>query len=1366
MIKERTDIQTIESSKEIHIRQTTTTNLLPTIVIDHHEEQHDQLQPSLQVIEESVDVSQQKEDHKFYPKYLGQRNYWISKLFFYHYTQYSLQLKNHVLDKNLKITQQHLPLLSPKDDLQKSVDASLKKINQFKQVTTCQLVKIIFFGELKWVTFKCIIAFFIESLSKNGISFILSNIITCVSQNDIKMAHFFAIIMVSLNLLCTLSRHHAANQSIIFSSKARLTLINLVYIKLIELNQYSFKQANIGKILNILSGDINTLEQVLSMIFPSSVVIISLLLASYILWDRFNGFIGILVVAIIFIAYPIQIFLQSFNSQTLKLQKQHQDKRFKITNELIEGIRLIKMYAWEQAFKQMILTARREEFICLLKVVIRSGIDRLFTLISQIWASLLFFIILYYGGYRNEMKVAEMISTLQLLSFLKLNCVYMVSYGIQSFIQIKVSFERIAKTLNLQNFEMKQLEQEVQNQQKNECQTDDCIIPIVSFKNFQAFWTHSLKKDDKPVLKNINLDIYEGETWAVIGQVGSGKSSFLHSLLSEIPSYKGTLLFNGQIPQESDLTIAYVEQEPYIFPDTIRQNILFGRPYNRSLYQKVTQATELDVDFSLMKSSDHTEIGERGITLSGGQKARISLARALYSLADIYLFDDPLSAVDAHVAEIIFQLAIKQFIFSEQPLLNPKKQRPIVFIATHQIQYAVKCDKIAILNEGEIIAQGTYDQIKQSLYMINKGLALQLTSQKNENKNQDEIRSSARRRTGARSTYLRNLTIQEQNLQQVVDLTTFVRYFKYWKCFELIIILGLEAGSEIIIIFYQRIISLFQEYQTKDEINYAYTQMGILTIALLFCNFIKYIMNILQVQKTTQHIHKQMLESISIAPISYFDTNPSGRIINRFSNDLSLCDAQTNQVCLDILELIGNFLFALVTLAILQPFFLIMIIALLLIDIYIYSFYNKIISQLKENELIQRSPLFDFIKKTLGGAVQVRVYGQREWFIKQFYDLSNQCNLNSLTYYYQARCFGFNIDMIGFFAQTVGLFFFLNLNNDDIAIFSQGVLLLATYNDGLQLGLRQMINFATQMNSYNRMFEIIDIPPEAPHIKQEDKKFNKFPLNGDIVFENVYMRYRANSDLILKGISFKIQSGQKIGCVGRTGAGKSSILYAIFRMSEIEDDEDSFISISGVEIKNLGLRKLRSSIGIIPQCPFLFTGTVKSNLDPFEENNDESILKALEITGLIEHIKQFPKGILTDISDVNSVFSVGQKQLICLTRILLSKKKIVVLDEATANLDLKTDDFIQETLKKQLKDCTLITIAHRLNTIADYDKVMVIYDGRVIEYDKPFNLLAKSPNSTFIDRNSEFSRLVKNTGNSNAQAIFDIAKKQLSIIEH
>ncbi|CAD8116773.1 unnamed protein product [Paramecium sonneborni] len=1352
----KTDIQTIESSKEIHFRQTTITNLLPTVVIDHHEEFHDPLQPSLQMIEESLDSMQQKEVPKLYPYYLGQRNYWISKLFFFHFTKYSLQLKKHVLDKGLKINEQHLPQLSPIDDLQSSVEASLKKIKQYNQITTCQLVNVIFFGELKWITFKCIVAFLIESLSKNSISFILSNIIICVSSNQIKEAHQFAIVLVTLNLFCVLSRHHAANQSIIFSSKARLTLINLVYIKLIELNQYSFKQANIGKILNILSGDINTLEQVLSMIFPSSVVIVSLSLACYILWDRFNGFIGILVVAIIFIAYPIQIFLQSFNSQTLKLQKQHQDKRFKITNELVEGIRLIKMYAWEQAFRKMILTARGEEFKCLLKVVLRSGIDRLFTLISQIWASLLFFIILHYGGYRSEIKVAEMISTLQLLSFLKLNCVYMVSYGIQSFIQIKVSFERIANILNLQNFEMKQLNT---NKKQNHENQKDQNVSRIQFSNFSAFWTHSVSKEEKAVLKNLNLQINKGEIWALIGKVGSGKSTFLHSLLSEIPAYEGYLLFDGQDPKVSNLSIAYVEQEPYIFPDTIRRNILFGRPYDKSLYQKVTQATELDVDFSLMKFSDQTEIGERGITLSGGQKARISLARALYSLADIYLFDDPLSAVDAHVAEILFQIAIKQFILNEQPQINPNKKIPTVIIATHQIQYAVKCDKIAILNQGEIIAQGSYDQVKQSLYMINEGLAQQLTSQQNDNKNQEEIKLSTRRRNGVRLTQIQNLTIQETN-QKVVQLSTYVRYFKYWKCYELFLILALEAGSEIIIIFYQRVISLFQQYQIQNEINFAFTLLGILTLGLLFCNFLKYLINNLQVQKTTQNIHKQMLESIILAPISYFDINPSGRIINRFSNDLSLCDAQTNQVCLDILELIGNFLFALVTLAILQPFFLIMIIGLLLIDLYLYSFYNKIISQLKENELIQRSPLFDFIKKTLGGAIQVRVYDQRNQFTKLFFDLSNKCNLNSLTYYYQTRCFGFNIDMIGFLAQTVGLFIFLNLNNDDISIFSQGLLLLATYNDGLQLGLRQIINFATQMNSYNRMFEIIDISPEAPHFKQDDENFHKFPQNGDIVFSNVYMRYRANSDLILKGISFKIKSGQKIGCVGRTGAGKSSILQALFRISEIEDDEDSSISISGVDIRILGLQKLRSNIGIIPQCPFLFTGTIKSNLDPFEETNEENIWKALQVTGLIEHIKQFPNGILTDISDVNSVFSVGQKQLICLTRVLLSKKKIVVLDEATANLDLKTDDFIQETLKKQLKDCTIITIAHRLNTIADYDKVMVIHDGIVIEYDKPYKLLAKSSNSTYIDKDSEFSRLVKNTGKQNGQAIFDMAKKQ------
>ncbi|CAK69303.1 unnamed protein product (macronuclear) [Paramecium tetraurelia] len=1306
---------------------------------------------------ESIDLPE-KDNHKFYPTFLGQNHSSISRLFFLQYTTYALHLKHEVLDKNYKITDKHLPALSPEDDLKQLIKNSQNQILEFDQITCKTLVKLIFFGELKWMTGKCIFAYLIESISKNGISFIMSYIIASVSQNDAQNAHMYGIILVALNFICLLSRHHAANYSMIFSTKARLNLINLVYIKLIGLNSYSFRQANIGKILNLISGDINTLEQMFSMIFPSSVVIISMIFACLILWLRFDGIIGLLAIVLLFITYPIQVLISTFNQETLKLAKLNQDKRLTITNELVEGIRLIKMQAWERAFQKIIMTIRQREFICLLKILLRTVFDRLLTQTSHLWSSLLYFIILYYGGFRTEMQVAEMISTVQLLNSLKISCVYIVSNGIQALIQIKVTFERIANVLNLQNYVMLKLE-DSQNEYITNIDSEQRKIEL---NNFYAYWTHSVSEVDKPILKNLTLNFKEGELWAIIGRVGCGKSTLLHSLLCEIPSYKGQLLIDGQDPTLNQLKIAYVEQEPYLFPDSIKNNILFGKPYNNALYTKVTQAAQLEADFEIMKFRDYTEIGERGVTLSGGQKARISLARALYQTADLYLFDDPLSAVDASVAENIFMTAIKGFIFDYQIAQNPKKQKPIVILATHQIQYAIKCDKIAILSHGELISQGAYDQIKPNLEMINSELATQLDKTKLVNTKID-IKQENKLIKKRKKVYLkeiRNLIVQESDNQQIIDFSVYLRYFKNWNCLAFFMVVLLEVAHEVLTMLYQRVISLFEYYQDMGQIDQTYILLSSLIIGLMVCCFIKYLLNVIQVQRTTQNIHKKMLNSITLAPICYFDVNPSGRIINRFSNDLSLCDNQTNIVCLDVLELIGNFFIALITLAILQPYFIFMICFIIVLNLYQYHFYNKIVSQLKENELIQRSPLFDFIKKTLGGSIQIRVYEQQDLFKKQFLDLSNKCNLNSLTYFYSIRSFCFNIDFIGFIASSIGLFIFLNLNSNDVAVFSQGLLLLITYNDGLSLGLKQLINFATQMSSYNRMFQIVDVDSEAAQVKDIDSKLPNFPESGDIKFENVYMKYRTNSDLILKGLSFQIKSGEKVGCVGRTGAGKSSILQAIFRMSEIEDYEDSKIEIAGVDTKQLGLQKLRSSIGIIPQSPFLFTGSLRSNLDPFDQYEDQAIWKALEVAGLLGYAKSFSKGLLTDISDVNSLFSTGQKQLICLARILLQKKKIIVLDEATANLDMKTDDFIQNTLKQQLKECTLITIAHRLNTIADYDKVMVIENGNVIEFDQPFNLLAQSLNSTIIDKQSQFSKLVLNTGESNAQAIFDIAKKK------
>ncbi|CAD8054070.1 unnamed protein product [Paramecium primaurelia] len=1342
-------------------KDSATNNQMLTVLNDQQDEQQQEQQPlnHQQGQDEPSMVSiPEEEEEMFYPYYHGQNNWFISKLAFLHLTQYQLFLKKHLLDKGHKIAQKHLPKLSPWEDLKETVKQSQNTVKQKKNITCGDLVKITFFGQLKWITLTCFFAYFMEAIIRNGISIVMSKVITSAGENEIDNAYGYATLLVFLNLLCVFTRHHGYNLSMVFSSKARMTLINLVYIKLTELSAYSIKEANIGKILNLISGDINYLEFVLIMIFQSSVCFVSIIFGSYILWDRFDGPIGMISLAIIFIAYPIQIILQSFNSETLKTSKQYQDQRLKLTNELIEGIRLIKMYAWEQAFHKMISIMRKKEYICLLKISFRSVFDRLFSLISQVWSSFVFFVILYYGGYRKTMSVAEMISTIQLLTFFKISCVFMVSYGIQSVIHIKVSFTRMATILNIQNSEMTNLDK-IQLKTDNNNQQQNINDPRIQLKNFTSFWTSKVTETTKPVLKNLTIDIQAGEAWAFIGKVGCGKSTLLSAFLFEIPAYKGSFKIDGQEANKGKLVIAYVEQEPFIFPDTIRRNILFGRPYDKVLYQKVLHASQLETDLSLMKFQDHTEIGERGTTLSGGQKARLSLARALYQQADLYLFDDPLSAVDANVAKNIFHMAIKEFIFDFQVQRNPSKKKPIVILVTHQVQYAVECDKIAILNDGELIAQGSYDDIKQSLYMINDELALQLNNTK-EIKKQEFVKPSFQKRVKVRNSVANNLIGKEADQQSLITLKTYFRYYQFWNIIVIICILCLEAGSEVINNFYQRIISLFEEYQKENDIDTAYFLLGMLTLALFLTNMMKYILNTYSVQSSTQTIHQQMLKSIILAPISYFDVNPSGRIINRFSNDLSLCDNQTNTVSLDVLEIIGNFLFALITLAILQPYFLIMIIFIITIDFYQFSYSKKIISQLKEVELMQRSPLFDFLKKTLGGVIQVRVYEQQDWFRKQFLDISNKCNLNSLTYYYSSRSFGFNLDLVGFIAQTVGIYIFVKLNYDNVAILSQGLLLLTTYNDALQWGLRQLITFETQMNSYNRMFQVIDILPEAPHFTKEDEKHPDFPKDGRVKFENVFMRYRQNCDLVLKGLSFEIKSGEKIGCVGRTGAGKSSILQVIFRMSEIENDYESKLLISDLEIRKLGLHKLRSNIGIIPQSPFLFTGTIRRNLDPFENYTDEQLWKALEQTDLINHVKAFQSGLLTDMSDVNSVFSVGQKQLICLARIILQQRKIIVLDEATANVDMKTDDFIQETLKKKFSDCTLITIAHRLNTIADYDKVMVVSEGQVIEFDTPFNLLANSINSVSVDKQTEFSRLVKNTGDQNSQAIFDIAKQK------
>ncbi|CAD8100101.1 unnamed protein product [Paramecium sonneborni] len=1301
----------------------------------------------------------------------------FQKLFLYHIFCYMKQMKGLIESSNQKISIVHLPKQAFKDSIQynlKKVYEQIKK-NEFYNFNNRSLFKLFFWQDNKGVTIIIVILAMFETYSRFVMAILTETLIAAVTRNDMKSAYLQALALAILSLLALMSKHQQQYLISNFATKIRMVFINLIYDKVIELNSTQIQMLNVGKIMNLVSSDLNVIEYQLAFIYQVAVIPGSLLFTAIILWLRFDGPLGLVAILFCAILYPLQILIQNINKKLLLKTRKLQDERIQQTNTVIEGIKYIKIYVWEKIFEKKINTIRKKEFIYYLNIHVLNLLDRSFNFSVHIWGSFCFILILYTSN--TNLTISTIMGTIQLMSMIKYYCIFQVSYAFQALMNFSVIFSRVSEILKQQINNITTIDQfrttfttyDVPQQPMQQLLMDRSrglnrkgsltlqSTSLCSISQYYGKWS----KDGPFVISQINLEIRTGEIIGIIGKVGAGKSTLLAAILQELPYYEGNVSYQKKVK------FAYVEQDPFIYTGTIKENILFGKDYDQVLYLKVLEVSCLDQDVLSFRQGDKTEIGEKGANLSGGQRARLSLARALYSQADLYLFDDPLSAVDSKVAGKIFDSAIKDFIFKFQPNYRPSliktheafiQQTPAVILATHQISYALECDYVVILDGGIITHQGQKNKMKKYI--------LEITSAHTSSSNIDNpVRSLKIRRPSKLTNKIVNqiqkynkdqtsaLYITEDQNQSDANFDTYKRYFSYWKPFLLIfLILGQNVASEIINNYYYKEMASFNENTSKNN-DQTFYNAAILVLAAYFNNVIKYFLNIFGVLTSNNKIHNKMLKRLILSPIIYFDTNPSGRLINRFSTDLSLADTQIQSTITDIFEQGSQFLVSLVTIAILQPFFTFAAIFTILSTISIFRITRSVVSQLKVCDLIQRSPLFDQFKITINGVTQIRINENQSWIKEKFIQLSNQSMQANLIFLYSQRCFGFYIDLFGQFANISGIFLIIGMVQDP-TIFSQALLLLSTFNT--QAGtLRQFMAFDSMMNSVNRMFEICDLEIEKAE-PQGELEMKNWPNSGSINYSNVTMRYRENTPLVLKGMNFKINDKEKVGIVGRTGAGKSSVISSLFRLNSIQNT--GFITIDDQDIRKINLYKLRKEISIIPQVPFLFKGTLRENLDPFQNFDDKSLLNVLSETGLEGFIQQLPKGLEHQIEP--EFFSIGQKQLICLSRVLLNKKKILILDEATANVDMITDCLIQQIIKDKFNDCTIFTIAHRLNTIADYDKVLVLEDGKVLEEGHPYELLVQNPKiSTYINSDSAFAKMVLQTGHKNSSQIYAMARK-------
>ena len=843
--------------------------------------------------------------------------------------------------------------------------------------------------------------------------------------------------------------------------------------------------------------------------------------------------------------------------------------------------------------------------------------------------------------------------------------------------------------------------------------------------------TISLKSDsfsnkimnDEFYLSNINLTVKKGEFICIIGEVGSGKSSLIQAILNNMiikQNNNTKIIVNGNI--------SYVGQEAWIQNNTIQNNILFYRPYDPMKYKTILDLCELKQDLDSFPGGDLTEIGEKGVNLSGGQKARISLARAMYCDNDIYILDDPISALDAHVGKNIMNNCIVGYL----------KGKTII-LATHALQYAAFADKIYYMKNGEINWEGTYDELtKQKFYSlfaekINSKLKEEKEKQnKKENNKEEDIENLKINQKDLNKGKIQRITKDETKEVGKINNQVFLNYFSYiggsYFCMALLTILISWQGLKILSDLW---LGYWSEHQGERSNLFFFSIYSITALGGSLFNYMRTRIITSGSINCSTKLHNQMITSLIRAPINLFhDTVPKGQIFNRLSKDLPTVDTYTMYWFMTLTAFGSSFLGAVIVCSLYEKECLIFLPIFIILCWFLYRFYINCSRELNRIEGVLNSPILNLVNETIPGTATIRAYNLQKKYIELFQEKVDEHY--KLEYYINGtgQWYLLILNMLSIIFLTYMVIMTLMHKNK----FTPKIIgIILTYSLVLQEDMIEFLssfsNFENTMTKLERCLSYTKLISERPNSLMSDLSLKDWPNKGEIVFENFNVKYRNDTELVLKNINFHLKSGEHLGIVGRTGSGKSTISLCLFRILEAFSGH---IYIDGIDISKVGLDKLRESITIIPQDSTLMDGTLRYNIDPIKAFTDKDIIKIMKKIGFDYIIKQHQSGLDQNISENGSNLSIGEKQLICITRAILRKTKIIVLDEATASIDYKTEEIIQKALNELLANSTMICIAHRIKTVINADKILVLENGEVAEFDTPKNLL-ENKNSLFYD---------------------------------
>nr|XP_027325123.2 multidrug resistance-associated protein 1 isoform X5 [Anas platyrhynchos] len=1162
--------------------------------------------------------------------------------------------------------------------------------------------------------------------------------------------YFYTGLLFVCACLQTLILHQYFHICFVTGMRLKTAIVGVIYRKALVITNSARKTSTVGEIVNLMSVDAQRfmdLATYINMIWSAPLQVI---LALYLLWRNLGPSV-LAGVAVMILLVPINAVMAMKTKTYQKAQMKSKDNRIKLMNEILNGIKVLKLYAWELAFREKVLEIRQKELKVLKKSAYLAAMATFTWVCAPFLVALSTFAVYVKIDKNNVLDAQKAFVSLALFNILRfpLNMLPMV---ISSIVEASVSLKRLRVFLSHEELDPDSIIRRP---------TTDAEGSII-VKNATFSWS----RNDPPSLNSINFTVPEGSLIAVVGQVGCGKSSLLSALLGEMDKKEGHVVVKG--------SVAYVPQQAWVQNATLKDNIIFGREMNESRYKRVIEACALLPDIEILPTGDRTEIGEKGVNLSGGQKQRVSLARAVYCNADVYLFDDPLSAVDAHVGKHIFEKVI-----GPKGILKNKTR----VLVTHAVNYLPQVDTILVMSDGKISEMGSYQELlkqdgafaeflrtyanaEQSMENSDSDPSLEGTIQPLETDanspsgkegkpvengvivneapgklmhRQLSNSSTYSRETGKSQHHSSTAELQkplaEKNSWKLTEADTAktgrVKATVYWDYMKAI---GLFISFLSIFLFMcNHVASLASNYWlslwTDDPVingtqQYTNVRLGVYGalgisqgIAVFGYSMVVSIGGIF----ASRHLHLNLLHNVLRSPMSFFERTPSGNLVNRFSKEIDTIDSTIPPIIKMFMGSTFNVIGACIIILLATPIAAVIIPPLGLVYLFVQRFYVATSRQLKRLESVSRSPVYSHFNETLLGVSVIRAFEEQKRFIKQN---DMKVDENQKAYYPSIvanRWLAVRLEFVGncivLFAALFAVIARNKLSPGLVGLSVSYSLQITAYLNWL---VRMSSELETNIVAVERVKEYAEMEKEAEWSIEQTAPASTWPEEGKVEFRGYGLRYREDLDLVLKNINVTINGGEKIGIVGRTGAGKSSLTLGLFRINEAAEGE---IIIDGINIAKIGLHDLRFKITIIPQDPILFSGSLRMNLDPFDQHSDEDIWRSLELAHLKNFVSALPDKLNHECAEGGENLSVGQRQLVCLARALLRKSKILVLDEATAAVDLETDNLIQSTIKSQFEECTVLTIAHRLNTIMDYTRVLVLDRGEVVECGSPDSLL-------------------------------------------